>query len=435
MKKTLATIMILSLMIFAVACGGTGNNGSVNNSSQDQTTGGSKEQAPVTLKIFNGKVEISEKLNEMKAEYEDTHPGVILQIESVMTSEYNSSLKAKFAGKEMPDIFLSGGNKDLEMWIENIEDLSDQPWVDNLLEMAKPAITLDGKIYGMPVNIEGYGLAYNKALFREAGIETLPRTLSELIEISEKLLEHGITPIAIGAQDWFSPGVHWTNVAIAQQPDPDAFIAGLIEGTEQIPGNPVFEQWVDMIDFALKYTDGNPLTIDYNSEITLFSNAEVAMIKAGNWSQVLVDNIDPNLEVGMLPIAINDDPSLSDKLYAAVPKYWVVNKDSEHKQLAKEFLNWLVTSETGQRYMTEEFQFIPGFDNFEATPEALGGLGTDLQNYLQEGKTLTWHWEKYPEGVTQDWGSSIQEYSAGRIDRAQLLQAFQDSWDKMNDKN
>ena len=445
MRKWVVLFIVFAMAVFAAACGGSGgskNDGKSGASSSNagQSAGGSGETAgkgsgkPVTLKILNGKVEISEKMNELKAEYEASHPGVKLQIESVMTSEVSATLKAKYAGKERPDIFLNGGDRDLDNWIDQLEDLSDQPWVDDLLDMVKPPISKDGKIYGLPVNIEGFGLAYNKALFEKAGIEKLPKTLGELRDVMAQLKANGIEPFAFALQSWYSPGEHWLSVAVAQQPDPDAFIQGLFDGTEKIPGNPVFEQWVDMLDVVLEYSHGNPLTTDYNGEVTLFANGEVAMIKAGNWTQVLVDSVDPDLEVGMLPIPINDDPDYSDKVFGGVPRYWVVNKHSENKELAKEFLNWLATSETGKRYMTDEFQFIAGFGSMTASPEALGGLGTDLQRYLQEDRLLRWRTMKYPEGVTQDWGSSVQEYAAGRINREQLLQAFQDSWDKISGK-
>ena len=429
MKRLITVLVIALLAISAAACGSkdTGNKEAAGTASQTP-------KQDVTLKIFNGKVEISEQLNELKKEYEAAHPGITLQIESVMTSEYNSSLKAKYAGNEMPDIFLNGGYKDLETWAEHLEDLSDQPWVNDMLDMAKPQITLDGKIYGMPVNIEGYGIAYNKALFQKAGIETTPKTISELRDASAKLKQAGIAPFAFGLQDWFSPGVHWLNVAVAQQPDSAAFIQGMNDGSQKIPGNAVFEQWVDLIDLVLDNTNKNPLTVDYNGEVTHFANAEVAMIKAGNWSQVLMNNIDPSLELGMIPLAINDDPQQSDKFYASVPKYWVINKESKNKEQAKAFLNWLVTSETGQKYITQKFKFIPGFKSFEADPQDLGSLGADVQRYIKEGKTLGWNWEKYPEGVTQDFGSSIQKYSAKKINREQLLKEFQDSWDKMKGK-
>ena len=82
------------------------------------------------------------------------------------------------------------------------------------------------------------------------------------------------------------------------------------------------------------------------------------MMQQGNWTQVQIDGIDPDLNLGILPMPINNEPN--DKLFVGVPNYWVVNKNSQVKPEAKEFLEWLVTSDIGKQYMTKEFKFIPG---------------------------------------------------------------------------
>ena len=38
-----------------------------------------------------------------------------------------------------------------------------------MLLMALDTVTIDGKIYGMPVTTEGYGLMYNKEILDKAG--------------------------------------------------------------------------------------------------------------------------------------------------------------------------------------------------------------------------------------------------------------------------
>ena len=50
-------------------------------------------------------------------------------------------------------------------------------------------------------------------------------------------------------------GNHNVNVAFANQADPVKFIQGLNEGTEKIPGNPVFEEWINLLDLTLKYSN------------------------------------------------------------------------------------------------------------------------------------------------------------------------------------
>ena len=52
-----------------------------------------------------------------------------------------------------------------------VEDLSDQEWLKNAVDGSLDDVTLDGKVYGIPVSVEGYGLVYNKEIFKDAGID------------------------------------------------------------------------------------------------------------------------------------------------------------------------------------------------------------------------------------------------------------------------
>ncbi len=177
-KITLASMLALSVVL--AGCG----------SKTDKTAdGGSEGQGGTkTIHIFQFKVEIAEALNKLKADYEASHPGIKLDIQTVGGgSDYGAALKAKFASGEEPDIFNVGGYTDLNTWADKLEDLSGEKWVSDMVDVSKDQITKDGKIYGMPMNLEGYGFVYNKDLFKKAGITETPKTLTELDAAAKKL--------------------------------------------------------------------------------------------------------------------------------------------------------------------------------------------------------------------------------------------------------
>lgn len=422
----LALITLLAFSVILAGCGKKDENNAADKGSNTASGSGTK-----TIKIFQFKVEIAEALNKLKADYEADHPGVKLDIQTVGGgSDYGAALKAKFAGNDEPDIFNVAGYQELDTWFNNLEDLSDQPWVSDVADVAKEQMTKDGKLYGQPMNIEGYGFIYNKDLFTKAGITELPRTLSELEAASQKLQDAGITPFVNGYMEGWVLGNHALNVAFAQQDDPTAFIQGLNEGTAKIPGNDVFDEWVKLLDLTVKYGMKNPLTTDYNTEVTAFANGEAAMTQQGNWTQVQIDGINPDLNIGFLPMPINDDAEKNDKLLVGVPNNWVINKNSTVKDEAKEFLNWLVTSEKGKKYITDEFKFIPALNSIPAG-DALGQLGNDILSYSQAGKTLSWVMNKYPDGAMNEFGSQIQAYIAGKSNKDQMLEGLQQTWDSL----
>ncbi|MCS0824849.1 ABC transporter substrate-binding protein [Cytobacillus firmus] len=384
----------------------------------------------ITLNVRNPKVEISTQYEQMAIAYEKDNPNVDIRIHTVggAADEY-SDLKAQIAAGAGPDIFTNSGYENAKLWSKYLEDLSDQPWVEHAYENTLTPVKINGKIYGMPLNIEGYGFIYNKDLFEKAGIDTLPKSLAELIAVSEKLQKAGITPFATGYYEEWKLGDQLLRIAFAQQEDPAAFIKGLNDGTEKIESNQKFKDLIKLLDVTMKYGNKNPLTTDYNMEVNLFAKGHVAMIQQGNWIQPMLDQLSPNMNIGMLPIPINDKP-VNDALVVGVPNFWVVNKltTPEKKKEAKKFLNWMVSSKQGKTFITEHFKFIPVFKNMEA--DNLGPLADEIIRYSKDGKTLSMNWFHYPVEVRTEFNSAMQLYVGKQLNRDQLLQELQKSWEK-----
>jgi raffinose/stachyose/melibiose transport system substrate-binding protein len=443
MKRRFLSILacLLALVLVAAACGsggngaaGTGGGGSAGGGASGGASGGGKDDQ-VTIRIFNFKVEIVEQLAGLIKEYEKEHPNVKINVETVGGgADYSATLKAKFNSGDIPDIFFNGGFSELDLWIEHLEDMTDEPWVEHLVDAAKPPMTKDGRIYGMPVNLEGYGFLYNKDLFAQAGITETPKTLDELRSAAQKLKDAGIQPFVNGYAEWWVLGNHLANIGFARQPDPEGFIKGLYDGTAKIPGNDVFNQWVDLIDLTLEFGNANPLQTDYNTQVTEFAIGNAAMTQQGNWTQVAVLQTNPDLKHGFLPMPINNNAEEMDKLAVGVPSNWVVYNKSPVKEEAKAFLNWMVSSEVGQRYIVEEFKFIPAFKNISADEAVLGPMAADIIRYSQAGKTIPWTWFMFPNGeaTSNKFSDIMQAYIGGQIDRAQLLESMQRAWEEMS---
>lgn len=424
-KYPIILSVLLTMSLILSACGGGGNLVSDNNGSSDKP--GQK-----TVTIFQFKTEIVEGLNELKVEFEKEHPDIKLDIQTVGGgADYDAALKTKFASGDAPDIFSNNGYAKLDMWQEKLEDLSDQPWVKDLVPLAAEAITKDDKVYGLPLDLEGFGYVYNKDLFAKAGITTLPKTYSELEAAAKKLQAAGITPFANAYQEWWLVGSQGISVAFANQDDVDGFIKGMNDGTSSIVGNEQFANWAKLMKLTLDYGNKNPLTTDYNTQVTMFANGEAAMMQEGNWAQTMIDGITPNMNIGILPMPLSDDASKTGKVTIGVPVNLVVNKDSDAKEEAKIFLNWLVTSDIGKEYLVKKFKFIPAMTTIKATPEDMGPIATDLVKYVEEGNIFAHQAGKFPDGVAQEFGSAIQQYLAGESDVETWQKNMQAAWDKL----
>lgn len=387
----------------------------------------------ITLDLRNPKVEISTQFEEMTRAYERENPRVNIRVHTVGGAMDDlADLKAEMATGTGPDIFTNSGYENAKLWRNYLEDLSGEPWINQAYKEALTPVTLDGKIYGMPVNLEGYGFIYNKDLFKQAGITEQPATLSELTAATEKLQNAGITPFATGYYEDWKLGDHLMNVAFAQQKDTDAFIRNLNNGTEKISTNQTFKDLLALLDLTIKYGNDNPLTTDYTMEVNLFTSEKAAIIQQGNWIQPMIDQAAPDMNIGFMPIPINDRP-IEEALVVSVPNYWAVNKQSipEKKKEAKKFLNWMVSSEQGKRFMTEEFKFIPAFKNIK-TDDDIGPLAEETLRNYKDGNTVPSNWFHFPVGIREEFGAATQLYVGKQLNRNQLLNEYQKSWERFS---
>lgn len=384
----------------------------------------------VELNFFQNKPYLDEAYGEFAAEFQEMYPNVEVVIETIGGgASWQTILRGKFAADEGPDIFLVEGVGQYETWQEFIADLSGEDFTETALPFAMENLNIDGNQMGMPVNLEGYGYIYNKDIFEEAGIDELPQTLTELRAAAQQIEAAGYTPFATGYATWWVMSLHLLNVAFAQQDDPDGFVAALNDGTASMADNELFQDLGDLIDLTVEFGEENPLTTDHNRQVQLLASGEVAMIQQGVWKEIPIMEANPDANIGLLPMPLNDSPQMS-RIPVGVPFYFVVNSQSTaaEQEAARNFLNYLVTSETGQQYVTEEFGFIPAYSGVSA--EGLGGIGQDILAYANDDQTVPWVFGSFPDGFPDDATRLIQSYIAGQQDWDATLEGLDDAWQR-----
>jgi raffinose/stachyose/melibiose transport system substrate-binding protein len=414
-KKLWAAITIIAVSTCAFVYGaGTGDG-----------AGASKK----SILLMNSKIEIDEGLKAAVAYYERQNPGIAITVVSALDAPGSPEMKTRFAGGEAPDIFALQGGNQLAVWESNIEDLSDQPWVNNMAEFTKPTITMNGKIYGWPLCVEGGAYMYNKRMFREAGITNIPKTRSAFADAIQKLKNAGYTPLTEDG-GWFALASYWVNYGFAGQRNPLLFITGLNNGGESISGNTKFREAGEFIQWESAQIE-NRLAVDFQAAVAKFANEEVAMTWGGNWNQLTINQINPNMDIGFMPVPLSEDAAANDYLIG-MTQYLCINKNSAVKKEAKDFLNWLSGSKEGQGFIIKDMALIPAFTTFKAEPAGVGVLGKEFSDYQAQGKVKAFYGAYYPDGGLQAFGETTQKLVAGQVTVDEYLRLLDSDWKRLS---
>ena len=431
---------LLAVLLLTVACGGDNDDTAdaaiedaenTADASMDEADAGSELEAD--LEVFWFKVNLVEKWEEITDEFTSLNPGVMIETETVGGDQaWLPLLKSKFAAGEGPDIYMVEGAAQADAFVGLMADLSGEPWVARALPSAVDGLTIDGAVRGMPLNVEGYGYIYNKTIFAEAGVTERPKTLSELRSAAEKIAAAGKVPFSTGYGIWWVSGNHLLNMPFAYQDDPRAFLDAAKSGEVTLADDPLFGSLQQLTDLTLEFGEEDPLTSNRDSQQLMFLDESAAMFQQGNWREIEIIEANPDMEYGLLPMPLGDDPEANDRLPVGVPFYLIVNDESSEaeKDASKAFLNWLVSSDYGKTALVDSLGFIPAYPDIEAGQ--LGGISDDIIEYSSQGKIVPWVFGQFPDGAPLEMSESFQKYVAGVNDWETTLSEFDRTWERLS---
>ncbi len=389
------------------------------------------EQKTVNF-FISGKSVWGEPMAEVVAKFNEDYPNITVEYEVVGGGvDWRPVLATRARTGNLPDIFMIDGASDFALYGEFLEDLSDMDVVDHFLPIAEESAYVDGDLVGLPVSIEGYGYIYNRDLFARAGIDEVPETFSELEAAVEKLQAAGITPFTSGYGTWWVISNHQLNVPFASQDDPKAFVEQLNAGTATIQDNEYFWSLERLIQLVKNNTGGDPLSEDHLMQVSLFAGEQAAMIQQGNWKEAAILDANSDIDMGLVPLAITENAARSGRVPVGIPWYFVVSNESEVKEEAKVFLNWLLNEPNGQNELATTLNSIPAYDHFDV--DFAGGISSDVLAYSLEGKTLPWIFGLWPQGYARSAADILQEYVGERITFDEALAKLDEEWQALSE--
>lgn len=363
----------------------------------------------------------------INAEFQKQYPNITVKIEHV-SDNYEAVLKTKLATENPPDIYTWQGYSSMRPFVDakQVMDLSGQGFEElvfpNYLESGK----CDGKLYGIPTQVQTVGLLYNKDVFKKAGIAQPPRTITELKDAVEKVKAIGVQPFSSGLKEqWVCYDQFW----FAQSPFVDdmlAWSASMNDGTgtfmnDQMPA--MFE----LFDYIQANSGDKPLSSDFAEMCHMLASGTSAMCIQGDWSFEETEKIDPNANVGMIGLPIDENPENATVL-ADTAEILFVSSTSKNQEAAVTFIKWLLSKE-GATYLGSITKTPSPTTSGPDIP--LNPFAKDGSQWVADGKkTAVFGWNYWAPGIQDLVGKNLQAYFAGSLTLDQMVADLNAQWAK-----
>jgi multiple sugar transport system substrate-binding protein len=358
-------IVLLMGAVLAAGCGAAQTptpspGGSGAPSSTPAASGGPSTGAPVTITyLTHWPPQQVELMNRFIGRFNEVHPDIKVEVRAVPFGSLLSTLRAQAASPSGPTIV---GIYDL--WLpELVRDGIAAPAPDAQVQdiqanwpqgLVAGAVTVDGKIYGYPNEVDLYMLNYNKRLFSEAGVAAPPATWDELIDSAQRLTKRNaagqIEQQGFGLiNSWDSGVVHpWLSLVLSNG-------GTLLDGTRpQLTTTPAVEttKLYDTLIHQLKVTDPAMGTANASTTgpyLDNFVNGRTAMIVMANWWEgALRSAMGPQFDdVATAPIPVGPGGTKSRSVSYAWLTVVNAHASPEQQAAAWTFLQWFHDAGTG----------------------------------------------------------------------------------------
>ena len=331
MKKTLV-VLLLTAMLLPLSLFAAGTKEAAVDESKPVTVNYWTHEDPARTKLETELIEQFMKENPNITVLRTTQSAV-KQIELVQTAfaanqgpdMFNLPIENQYAyitnGRVAPVDYKAAGYKDKN-------DLLDK-YMDGVLD----TVTVDGEVYGLPLELTNWSIYINKKVFKSAGLnpETdYPRTWEEMADISEKLVIRDGDILVRRGFDFRYPYYLTFFVPMVEQLGGDLLSA---DGKKAIVGD---EAWIKALTFMQQWgpSGRNLGSPTYKNARNIFNqdNNDIAMAHTGLYQQGRIEQDNPDFfnsrEWMVVPFPTFKD-AVRDVAACYYGHFFMVNADSD----------------------------------------------------------------------------------------------------------
>ncbi|BCP58008.1 sugar ABC transporter substrate-binding protein [Streptococcus parasuis] len=381
----------------------------------------------VELEYFSQKPEMQATLQEIITDFEKANPNISIKFSSVPDAE--TILKTRMANNEDPDIInVYPVAADFDAWAKDgrFLELGEDAGVGNLKEGAAEFYAVDNKIYSLPLNTNVYGIYYNKAKFKELGLE-VPKTTAEFEKSVATIKDKGETPFALSLADsWSLNGFHqlaWVSAAGGYDQAQDILVRS---GKGSITAdNPATQAVVK--SFELLHDNGQSgfSGAKYADAVAAFADGKALMMPQGSWAAAVINQQNADLDYGIF--AFPGEKEGDDVTIGGADLALSISAKTEHPEEAKKFLAYMSSKEVMQKYYDVDGSptSVEGVETEGKFPEIEG-----VAQYAFTDKQIAW---LHKEWTSQNdfWTIAVETIKDPKADKlADELNAFFDPMKK-----
>ncbi|MNO28728.1 putative ABC transporter substrate-binding protein YesO [compost metagenome] len=322
----------------------------------------------------------SDFIDQKISEYEGLNPDIDIELK-VMAENYTQSVDIAFSSKQAPDILrVDTGN--VPTWVKKgyLESFDSyiSPEMKSRFEnvLINEKNTVDGKIYTLPNIGQFWRLIYNVDLFEKAGITEPPTTLAEMVEDAKKITAAGKDSGAYGFAGNFKSSSGFERIAY---PITTLSKTAGTEGFNFQTGQFDFGMYKEVAE-ALRQikVDGSMLPGSESLDIDPL-RAQFAQGKIGMYFN---HSVEPSVYktqfptqirwAAALPPTIDGQQNGASQVIAG--SYLAMSKDSEHKDAAWKFIEWMYSDDVQVAYQEGGYgvSVIPSVAAVAKAPDIAG---------------------------------------------------------------
>ena len=398
MKKTLATLLTLAMVLSMMLCFGT-------------NAFAEKDFSGVTLTFVTDSSADEKTITTTEAiikAFEDA-TGATIKYTNI-AQDCRTWLATQFAANQGPDVYngiLYDMTSDYEAGLlYNFADLYEsesaydqgKPWKETLPESILERMYIsDGAVPGYPTTSQVVRIFYNADMFEKAGC-ALPTTWAEYMDACQKLVDAGFIPFGFPNASYGDLSWLWFNNSVSNQLNHDLLatmdvsgngyvelaeiVKAFEEGTLDFTSEPLFECFNLMKDFS-KYWTSDFNGLDQSTAYDMFMRGEVAMVQGMSTNLTkFTEGVNGAFEIGVMPVPVITEETSSHAFGQSVVLggqpdiIYGINKDCEQdeKKLAAaiDFVQYISSPDVQLQYC-EAIDRLP-LANSTELPERLQGF-------------------------------------------------------------